>query len=99
MIGDILKRTRNIYGYKANEMCLQLNISPSYLSEIENNKKTPSLDLLQKYADIYDIKLSTLLLLSEELDDAEKEDKSLIFMRKTILRVIERMSGNYDNEN
>ena len=53
MIGDVLKRTRIIYGYKASEMSSELGISASYLSEIENNKKQPSLELLQKYADIY----------------------------------------------
>lgn len=42
MIGDILKRTRTIYGYKASEMSEMLQISKSYLSEIENNKKQPS---------------------------------------------------------
>lgn len=40
MLGDTLKRTRLIYGYKAKDMSKLLNISPSYLSEIENNKKT-----------------------------------------------------------
>ena len=64
MIGDVLKRTRIIYGYKASEMSSELGISASYLSEIENNKKQPSLDLLQKYADIYGIRLSSLILLS-----------------------------------
>ena len=49
MIGDVLKRTRIIYGYKASEMSSELGISASYLSEIENNRKQPSLELLQKY--------------------------------------------------
>ena len=40
MIGDVLKRTRTIYGYKANEMSSALGISASYLSEIENNNET-----------------------------------------------------------
>jgi DNA-binding XRE family transcriptional regulator len=44
MIGDVLKRMRIIYGYKASEMSSELGISASYLSEIENNKKQPSLD-------------------------------------------------------
>ena len=46
MIGDVLKRTRAIYGFKASEMSSILGISASYLSEIENNKKQPSLELL-----------------------------------------------------
>ena len=44
MIGDVLKRVRIIYGYKASEMSSELGISASYLSEIENKKKQPSLD-------------------------------------------------------
>lgn len=52
MIGDILKRTRTIYGYKASELSELLGISKSYLSEIENNKKQPSLELLKKYSEI-----------------------------------------------
>ena len=35
MIGDVLKRMRIIYGYKASEMSSELGISASYLSEIE----------------------------------------------------------------
>ena len=41
MIGDVLKRTRIIYGYKASEMSSELGISASYLSEIENKKSNP----------------------------------------------------------
>ena len=50
MIGDVLKKTRLIYGYKASEMSDMLQISKSYLSEIENNKKQPSYELLKKYS-------------------------------------------------
>ncbi len=92
MIGDILKRLRTIYGYKANEMSTTLGISSSYLSELENNKKQPSLEILRKYSDIYGIKLSSLILLSENLDEAEKENQGDTFIRNLMLRLIEGMS-------
>jgi transcriptional regulator with XRE-family HTH domain len=92
MIGDVLKRTRTIYGYKASEMSVMLGISNSYLSEIENNKKKPSLDLLQSYADIFGIKLSSLILISEDFEDAEKKNRSQQFIKKMMLRLIESMS-------
>ena len=76
MIGDVLKRMRAIYGYKANEMSSALGISASYLSEIENNKKQPSLELLKKYADIY----------------AEKSGKGTVFIRNMMSRLIQNMS-------
>ena len=93
MIGDVLKRMRIIYGYKASEMSSELGISASYLSEIENNKKQPSLDLLQKYADIYGIRLSSLILLSENMDEAEKSGKGTAFLTNIMAHLIHNMSA------
>ena len=101
MIGDVLKRTRIIYGYKASEMSSELGISASYLSEIENNKKQPSLELLQKYADIYGIRLSSLILLSENMDEAEKSGKGTAFVINMMAHLIQSMSaaaGDPDEE-
>ena len=101
MIGDVLKRTRAIYGFKASEMSSILGISASYLSEIENNKKQPSLELLEKYADVYGIRLSSLILLSESMEDAERAGKGTVFIREMMLRLIHNMSDmvvNVDEE-
>ncbi|TDP53727.1 helix-turn-helix domain-containing protein [Aminicella lysinilytica] len=98
MIGDILKKTRNIYGYKASEMSDKLGISKSYLSEIENNKKKPSLDLLEKYSDIYGIKLSSLILLSENFDEADKGNNGDMFIRNMMAHWIDRMAPNSEQE-
>ena len=101
MIGDVLKRTRIIYGYKASEMSSELGISASYLSEIENNKKQPSLELLQKYADVYGIRLSSLILLSENMDEAEKSGNGTAFVRNMMAHLIQSMSaaaGDPDEE-
>ena len=92
---------RIIYGYKASEMSSELGISASYLSEIENNKKQPSLDLLQKYADIYGIRLSSLILLSENMEEAEKSGKGTAFIRNMMAHLIPNMSaatGDPDEE-
>ena len=97
MIGDVLKRTRAIYGYKATEMSSQLGISVSYLSEIENNKKQPSLALLEKYANIYGIRLSSLILLSENIEDAEKAGKGSAVIRNMMIHLIESLSQTVTN--
>lgn len=92
MIGDTLKRIRSIYGYKASELSSLLGISPSYLSEIENNKKQPSLELLQKCADIYKIKLSSLILLSESYEDAVSRGRGTALVRSMMVGLIEKLS-------
>ena len=91
MIGDTLKRTRKIYGYTATELSRLLEISPSYLSEIENNKKQPSLEILERYSKTYGIK-SSLILLSETLEEAEKSGKGNSFIRSMMLQLINNMS-------
>ena len=96
MIGDILKRTRMIYGYKASEMSELLQISKSYLSEIENNKKQPSLELLEKYSKIYGIKLSSLILLSENYEEANNSNKSDKFIRSMMIKLIEKMTPDLE---
>lgn len=92
MIGDVLRRTREIYGYKASEMCKMLEISNSYLSEIENNKKQPSMELLEKYSKVYEIKLSSLILLYENYDEAKKESTGDKFIRNLMVNLINGMS-------
>jgi len=92
MLGDTLKRTRNIYGITASQMSKQLGISASYLSEIENGKKHPSVELLQKYADIYGIKLSSLILLSESIEEAKEKKDGPAFIRQLMLNLINGMS-------
>ena len=96
MIGDALKRIRMIYGYKALEMSELLQISKSYLSEIENNKKKPSLDLLEKYSEIYGIKLSSLILLSENYEEANKNNKGDKFIRNMMIKLIEKMTPDLE---
>ena len=96
MIGDTLKRLRLIYGMKATEMSNELGISNSYLSEIENNKKAPSLDFLKKYADVFGIRLSSLILLSESIEDAEKQGKETIIIRNMMQHLITHMSQSIE---
>lgn len=98
MIGEILKRLRRIYGYKAVEICNHLGISPSYLSEIENGKKQPSLDLLKKYAQLFGIKLSSLILLAESFEEAEKDGKGAIMIRSMMMSLINGMSRTIDEK-
>lgn len=99
MIGEVLKRLRKIYGYKAVEICNHLGISPSYLSEIENGKKQPSLEHLKKYAQLFGIKLSSLILLAESYEEAEKEGKGAVMIRSMMMNLINGMSRAIEEKN
>jgi putative transcriptional regulator len=49
-----IKEMRNKKGLKQYEAAKKLNISKDYLSALENNKKTPSLNLIYKMSELYD---------------------------------------------
>lgn len=75
MLGETLKILRIFYGYKSVEMASKLEISQSFLSEVENNKKNPTMELLNKYSEALKIKVSTIILLSESMQNDKKDLK------------------------
>ena len=99
VIGEVLKRLRTIYGYKAIDVSGKLGISASYLSEIENGKKQPSLEHLKKYAQLFGIKLSSLILLSESYEEAEKSGKGTALIRSMMISLINSMSKSVEDKN
>lgn len=88
MLGETLKRLRGIYGYSAQELSECLGISKSYLSEIENGKKKASIDLLQKYADLFGLRPSTLLRFSEDYEEAYNNNAAQSFITGLMSKLI-----------
>lgn len=92
MLGEALRLVRVFHDCKLGELAEAIGMSPSYISEIEKGKKTPSLSTLNKYAEFFDTSVSALLFFSEELD---KEDRGLlrksvhVAMRKRLIRFLQ----------
>ena len=51
----------------------RMQISKSYLSEIERGKKQVTLELLQKYAEIFGMPLSSLIFFAEQVEGGARE--------------------------
>ena len=69
MTNEVLRLLRVFSNYKSSELAEELGISKSYLSEIEHEKKKPTIELLEKYAKIFNIKVSTIFLFSEAIEN------------------------------
>ena len=69
MLHEALRLVRQFHTLNQTEMADRLGISKSYLSQIEHGHKKPTLDLLEKYAEVFGIPLSNLLLFSESVGD------------------------------
>lgn len=86
MVHKALKLTRQFHRIKQADLAKKLEISPSYLSEIENGSKTISVDLLHKYATIFDVPVDTFLRFkdtSTKLDPrrSERAERLLAFLQ------------------
>ena len=71
-LGKNLAKLRKQYGYKQTELAEKLNVSQQIISNIENSKSAPDIELLMQTADIYGITLDQLV--GREFVDKEGSD-------------------------
>ena len=89
MLNRALKLIRTFHQLSQVELAKRLGISNSYLSEIESGSKSPGLDLLNQYAVIFKIPLSSIMLFSEQLEVATPGNKLKVKAADKILRLLE----------
>ncbi len=92
MINDALRLVREFHHINQSQLAKKLGISRSYLSEIESGKKTPNFELLEKYASIFDIAPSSLLLFSENLENDNFSEKTRVFVADKIVKIMNWLS-------
>jgi transcriptional regulator with XRE-family HTH domain len=80
---------RVFHDTKQADLARKLGISRSYLSEIEGGKKEPSLDLLHRYATVFRIPLSSLLLFSESLSEPRRSNKLRLATANKVLKMLQ----------
>ncbi|MFK2891690.1 helix-turn-helix domain-containing protein [Dyella flagellata] len=76
MLNQALRMAREFHRLTQADLAARLDISASYLSEIENGKKRPSLDILDGYARIFGVPASTFLLFEERSNGKAGDGKA-----------------------
>lgn len=89
MLHRALKLLRTFHQLSQVELAKRLGISNSYLSEIESGRKSPSVDLLDQYSEIFKLPLSSILLFSEQLEGATPGNKLRVKAADKVLRLLE----------
>jgi transcriptional regulator with XRE-family HTH domain len=99
-IGEVLKKLRLLYSVSAKDLAHDIGISPSYLSEIENSKKkTPSLELLNKYSQVFEIKVSTIMLMAEDYsENRRKKSKPEMFIQKRLIKILNKHTDELEEK-
>jgi transcriptional regulator with XRE-family HTH domain len=79
-LGLAIKSIRKQKGLKQNQFAELCEITPSYLSQIENNNKEPNLSILKIISNNLGTPLPILFFLSLDNDDINPEKKEAIKM-------------------
>lgn len=99
MLNEALRLIRVFHDLKQKELASKLEISKSYLSEIESGKKKPTLPLLNKYSDIFDIPVSSILFFSENMSTNVNTEKARTFISSKILTLLKFIAERSENNN
>lgn len=97
MYDRALKTIRLYHRLSQSDLAEQIQISRSYLNEIERGKKEPSLDVLNKYASRFDVPLSSLMLFAERTQD-KTYDKARVFLADKVLKMLEWLAEDTNDE-
>ena len=85
LLNEALRLARIYWGYSQTEIADHLGVSQSIVSQIESQNRAVTLNILERYADVLDVKLSRLMFFAEELDGIENIPKNKrIFARKVL---------------
>ena len=101
MINEALKLARQFHRLNLSELAEKMKVSKSYISEIENNHKKPTLELLSKYSKALNIPVSHLMLFAEGLDDKKPIERfrlALAGKALSMLRWVEDITRDGDVE-
>jgi len=74
-IGKAIKFYRNSKKLTLKELASEIRVTASFLSDLENNKRLPSLDTLQKLANAFSIPM--YILLKDYSDTEVKSDNKI----------------------
>lgn len=88
-MNEALRLIRVYHDLSQTQLCGEIGISNSYLSEIEKGKKQPSLDLLARYSDRFNIPTSSLLFFSESLDSSKITDPIRLIAAKKVVSLLQ----------
>ena len=81
---EALRLLRVYHDMTQTALADRLGVSKGHLSGIESGKKNPTLQLLQKYAEVFDLPVSSLLLLMERSSESRSASLKTLISEKAI---------------
>ena len=96
MLGEALRLIRVYHDLKQKEVAEKLRISTSYLSEIEKGHKTPTLEVIQKYAQFFDLPVSSIMFFAETVEGDRPADRARTFVAGKMIGLMQFLEARAD---
>ena len=88
MLSKALRLIRVFHDLKQQEVAEKLGLSKSFVSELENGKKTPSFEVIQRYSEVFNIPASSILFFSENLENPSKTSRTKSAIAAKVLQFL-----------
>lgn len=86
-LGKVLRLLKIARGFSSKELAEKMNVSSTFISEVESDSKKPSLEMLSKYAAALEIRRSTILYFDEEMSGKKYKYTQLLY--EILKRIVE----------
>ena len=89
MLNEALRLIRVYHDVRQSEMAEKLKISKSYLSEIEGGKKKPTLELVERYSEVFKIPVSSIMFFSENMNKSGAYERARGIVARKIISLMQ----------
>jgi len=96
MLNDALRLIRVFGGISQTELAQKLGVTKSWISEIESGRKVPTIALLSRYAEVFDLPLSSILFFSEQMENRGSVEKARSFVSKKVIAILDYIAAKSD---
>jgi transcriptional regulator with XRE-family HTH domain len=91
-VGKAVKFARVAAGIKQKDLAVRLDVSPSYLSLVENDKREPSISFLRNLADEMSIPLGLLFVnVDSDVSEVSPEERALLLRIQDLVFQIQQI--------
>ena len=71
MLNEALRLLRTFHDLKQVDLAERLGVGRSYISELESGTKTPSMDVLKRYSENFNVPVSSIMFFAENVENSE----------------------------
>lgn len=96
MLKDALRLLRIFHDMSQTDLAEQLGVSKSLLSQIESGGRRPTLDLLEGYAKVFNLPISSILFFSEQLESNKLSERTRVKVADKVVKLMEFIAARSD---